>query len=74
MKTNKKVPSARAEIVARRTYCRPTEGGFETWEQVVERVVNHQRWLWQRALGDVPLSDEQEAELAKLGDIILNPN
>ena len=72
MKTNKKVPSARAEIVARRTYCRPTEGGFETWEQVVERVVNHQRWLWQRALGDVPLSEAQEAELAKLGDIILN--
>lgn len=43
--------SARAEIVTRRTYCRPKEdGSFENWEEVVERVICHQRWLWERAL------------------------
>ena len=43
----------RGNIVARRTYCRPldTEGTvFETWDQVCERVGDHQRWLWERAL------------------------
>lgn len=44
-------PSVRAEIVTRRTYCRPKDNGeFETWEDVIERVIVHQRWLWERAL------------------------
>ena len=46
-------PSARAEIVTRRTYNRPLndEGTvFETWEQTIDRVIDHQRWLWERAL------------------------
>lgn len=45
--------SARAAIITRRTYNRPLndEGTvFETWEQTVDRVINHQRWLWERAL------------------------
>jgi len=42
--------SFRAQLVARRTYCRPTEGGHESWEDVVARVATHQVWLWERAL------------------------
>jgi ribonucleoside-triphosphate reductase (formate) len=43
--------SIRAEVVTRRTYNRPLEGGgFETWEQTIDRVIKHQRWLWERAL------------------------
>jgi ribonucleoside-triphosphate reductase len=43
--------SIRADIITRRTYCRPLEtGGFEVWGEVVSRVASHQRWLWERAL------------------------
>ena len=43
--------STRAEIITRRTYCRPLEDGtFENWEQVVDRVIGHQEWLWERGL------------------------
>jgi hypothetical protein len=44
-------PSVRAEVITRRTYCRPKpEGGVETWAEVVDRVISHQRWLWTRAI------------------------
>jgi len=57
--------STRAEIITRRTYNRPTnpEGTeFENWEDTINRVVSHQRWLWERALThrklpDMPLHD-----------------
>lgn len=60
--------SARAKIITRRTYNRPlNEEGtvFETWEQTVDRIIDHQRWLWERALThntmpDVPLRDITE--------------
>lgn len=45
--------SARAAIITRRTYNRPLdEAGtiFETWEQTIDRVIVHQRFLWERAL------------------------
>lgn len=48
-------PSTRAQIITRRTYNRPLdESGnvFETWEQTVDRVIEHQAWLWTRALND----------------------
>ena len=48
-------PSLRAQILTRRTYNRPlNEEGtvFETWEQTVDRVIDHQAWLWKRAAGD----------------------
>ncbi len=47
------MPSARAEIITRRTYNREFDdvpGTYETWEQTIDRVINHQRWLWERAL------------------------
>ena len=56
-----RTPSARAQAITRRTYSRPTEaGGFETWGDIIGRVIGHQRWLWQRALGDRPLTAKQE--------------
>lgn len=43
--------SVRSKIVMKRTYCRPKEDGIqEDWEDVIERVICHQRWLWSRAL------------------------
>jgi ribonucleoside-triphosphate reductase len=70
--------SARAEIITRRTYCRPLndEGTeFETWEQVIERVIRHQKWLWERAmtqavLPGMPLHDitEDMSEWVSLRD------
>lgn len=64
-------PSARAATIIRRTYARPTEGGFESWEDIVGRVIGHQRWLWQRALGDKPLTAIQEDELEELRSVLL---
>ena len=57
--------SFRAQLVARRTYCRPTQDGHESWEQVVNRVKMHQKWLWERALGR-PLSLPEDTELDRL--------
>tara|TARA_R100001530_G_scaffold3320_3_gene4958 strand:+ start:7281 stop:9239 length:1959 start_codon:yes stop_codon:yes gene_type:complete len=45
-------PSVRAQVITRRTYSRPIEGeveSYETWEQTIDRVIEHQKWLWQRA-------------------------
>lgn len=65
--------STRAQITTRRTYNRPldTEGFlFETWEQTVDRVIEHQRWLWERAT-DAPLPPTGEAELESLRELML---
>ena len=46
--------SIRSQLVAKRTYNRPLdENGtvFETWKQTIDRVIDHQRWLWERAKG-----------------------
>lgn len=67
-----RTPSVRAETIVRRTYSRPLENGnFETWDDIVGRVISHQRWLWQRALGDQPLSIVQEDELEELREALL---
>lgn len=66
-------PSARSDILLRRTYSRPLDGGgFETRADIIARVILHQRWLWERALGDVPLNDEQNAELAEISDLMMS--
>jgi len=45
-------PTVRANVVTKRTYCRPKQNGkFESWEEVVSRAIQHQAWLWDRALG-----------------------
>ncbi len=58
-------PSTRAQILTRRTYNRVLNAEateFESWEQTICRVIEHQRWLWRRALRR-PLNKSQEAEL-----------
>jgi adenosylcobalamin-dependent ribonucleoside-triphosphate reductase len=68
-----KEPSLRSQLITRRTYNRPLdEEGllFETFEQTVDRVIGHQRWLWQRSLGDDLMFREQD-ELAELKQLML---
>ena len=64
----------RSEIVYRRTYSRPKndEGTvFESWSETVDRVIEHQRWLWERAK-DCKLNEEEEQELKQLNDLLLS--
>ena len=67
-------PSTRARVVTRRTYNRPKdETGtiFETWEQTVDRVINHQQWLWNRAKGGLLTNTERE-ELHELHQLMMD--
>lgn len=74
-------PSTRAQIITRRTYNRPLndEGTlFETWGDTTARVINHQQWLWERALThakmpEMPLHDitEDMMEWVTLSDVQL---
>lgn len=65
-------PSFRAELLTRRTYNRPKKDGtFETWEETVDRVIDHQKWLWERAQGE-SLNYNQLTELEELRDLILD--
>ena len=65
--------STRAQVITRRTYNRPTsEDGrqFESWEDTVARVIDHQAWLWERAVGR-ELNDKEYEELYDLQDLML---
>ena len=69
---NSKV-STRAEIITRRTYCRPIDEEndvFETWTDVCSRVINHQQWLWERAK-DSKLNESELKELEELRQLML---
>lgn len=66
--------STRAQVVTRRTYNRPLDPAgtqFETWEQTIDRVIDHQRWLWVRAKDGVALTARENQELADLRDLYL---
>lgn len=66
--------STRAEIITRRTYNRPlhgTETIFETWDETVDRVIQHQQWLWERAKGSA-LTLPEKLELVELRTLMLN--
>lgn len=80
-------PSLRAQIVEHRTYLRPLndEGTvFETPEQAIDRMIAHQKYLWQRAKAGfkidpttaeyvlAPLTEGEEAELRELRDLMLD--
>jgi ribonucleoside-triphosphate reductase len=57
---------------ALRTYHRPVKEGetlLESWSQVVERVISHQKWLWERALGR-SLNEKEEDELEELRNLV----
>ena len=67
-------PSTRAQVITRRTYNRPkSDDGkvFETWQETVARVVDHQQWLWQRSLGR-ELRDVEFGELYDLEQLMLD--
>lgn len=67
-------PSTRAQVITRRTYNRPTSDDgkqFETWEETIARVIDHQAWLWERALGR-ELNDLEYAELYDLEQLMLD--
>lgn len=65
--------SARAALITRRTYNRPTnEAGtqFESWAQTIDRCIGHQKWLWERASGHA-LTFGQAEELEELRELLL---
>lgn len=67
-------PSIRAQVITRRTYNRPLNDNgtvFETWNQTVARVIDHQQWLWERAAGR-DLLDTEFAELYELEQLMLD--
>lgn len=67
-------PTARAMATALRTYHRPIKEGemlLESWDQVVSRVISHQQWLWERALGR-SLNDREYHELEECRILITN--
>ena len=64
--------SLRSKLVTRRTYNRPIdEKGvlFETWDETVDRVIQHQKWLWERAKGE-DLTYTEILELSELRDLM----
>lgn len=68
-------PSTRAQIITRRTYNRPLndEGTkFESWEQTVDRVIDHQGWLWCRAAGAKEVTNVMHNELAVLKSLMMD--
>lgn len=65
--------SFRSKVITRRTYNRPkNEEGtvFESWEETVDRVIGHQKWLWERQLSK-DLNDRQLSELEELRALML---
>jgi len=67
-------PSTRAKVITRRTYNRSLndEGTvFETWHETIDRVIEHQKWLWERAI-DRELTDDESIELFELKQLLLS--
>jgi ribonucleoside-triphosphate reductase len=67
--------SLRSQLLARRTYNRPlNESGtvFETWTQTIDRVIGHQKWLWERASNYGPTAYEIGVELDELRQLMLD--
>lgn len=66
--------SLRSKLITRRTYNRPLDDEgktFETFEQTVDRVIGHQEWLWNRAMGLPEDDDGQFGELDELRTLML---
>ncbi len=65
--------SLRAQLLFRRTYNRPLNDAgtvFETFEETIDRVIGHQKWLWERAKKD-ELFPWELAELEDLRTMML---
>ena len=65
------IQSTRASVIIRRTYNRPIGDRFETWDETIDRVIDHQQWLWERAKGD-ELNIDELSELIELRGLYLN--
>lgn len=66
-------PTSRAIATSLRTYHRPIQEGetlLESWDQVVDRVISHQRWLWERSLNR-ELNEREFHELEECRQLIL---
>lgn len=66
-------PSVRSQVVTLRSYARPLDESdtrFESWDQIINRVIGHQRWLWERALNR-SLDEYEETELRDLRRILV---
>ena len=66
--------STRAQSIFRRTYSRPTNEEatlFEDFDEMLDRVIGHQRWLWEQAKGK-KLSAREYAELEELRTLMAN--
>lgn len=66
-------PLAYSHIMSLRSFHRPIGEGekiLENWHSVVERVIQHQRWLWERALNR-PINEKEEDELDELKALIV---
>ena len=64
--------SLRSKLITRRTYNRPLDDKgvvFETWDETVDRVIQHQKWLWERAKGE-DLTYPEILELSELRDLM----
>ena len=64
----------RSKIVARRTYNRPKNNKgteFESWADTVDRVIEHQKWLWKRAKKTLLTSEDME-ELGTLRQLMID--
>jgi ribonucleoside-triphosphate reductase len=70
-------PSIRADVIFQRSYSRPAEiseyatGSYESFEETIDRVIAHQKWLWERAKG-AKIDRREQQELVKLRKIFLN--
>ena len=70
--TGNKGIDTRADVIIKRTYSRPNEqGNYESWNDIVARVINHQRWLWERAKGSTLQLNEIE-ELKELQQLMID--
>ena len=65
-------PSVRAQVITRRTYNRPKDVGYESWEETVDRVIGHQRWLWERADSREGTDEYSYPELEELRALMLS--
>ncbi len=66
------MPTLRAEIISRRTYQRQKpDKTYESFEEVVERCVKHQTWLWERELKR-NLNPTELQELDKIRKLMLS--
>ncbi len=67
------IPTLNSSAVALGFFHRPLadlNGGLESFSQVIARVIDRQKWLWERALAR-NLNDDESSELEELSRLLL---